>query len=76
VSSVISKLVIMIGRWGSTSTIALDYQQLEGYQSVTNYHDDQNGLYLPDISKTLDGKNGTRGGSCGHGLIRWEPLGN
>jgi hypothetical protein len=39
----------MIGR-----SIALDYQQ--GYQSVTNYHDDQNGLYLPDISKTLDEK--------------------
>jgi hypothetical protein len=38
---------------------ALDYQQW--YQSVS-CHDDQNGLYLPDISKTLDEKNGTRGG--------------
>ena len=30
--------------------------------SVNHHHDDRNGLYLPDISKTLDEKNGTRGG--------------
>jgi hypothetical protein len=28
--------------------------------------------YLPDISKTLDEKNGTQ--RCGLGIFRWEPL--